>query len=90
MYFDIKEEIKGELDKIDQILELTMGTGLILAIDSNAMSAAWHDTQTNKRGKTMEEYIKSKSLYIMNEESKRTTFHNRQRSSNIGLTIVNN
>jgi hypothetical protein len=49
MYFDIKEEIERELDKIDQILELTKGTGLILAIDSNARSAAWHDTQTKKR-----------------------------------------
>jgi hypothetical protein len=51
MYLDIKEEIERELDKIDQILELTKGTGLILAIDSNTRSAAWHDTETNKRGK---------------------------------------
>jgi len=57
MYFDIKEETERDMDKLDKILELTKGTGLILAIDSNARSAAWHDTQTNKREKTMEEYI---------------------------------
>jgi hypothetical protein len=62
-----------ELDKIDQILEITKGTGLILATDSNARSAARHDTQTNKRGKTMEKCITSKSLYIMNEEEPRST-----------------
>jgi sugar/nucleoside kinase (ribokinase family) len=89
MYFDIKEEIERELDRIDQILEFTKGTGLIFVIDSNARSAVWHDTQTNKRGKTMEEYITSKSLYIMNEESERTMFHNRRGSTNIDLTIVN-
>ena len=89
MYFDIKEETVRDLDKIDQILELTKETGLILAIDSNARSAAWHDTQTNKRVKTMEEYITSKSLHIMNKESERTMFHNRRGSSNIDLTIVN-
>jgi len=36
----------------------------------------------------MEEYVTSKSLHITNEESERTTFHNRRGSSNIDLTIV--
>jgi len=37
----------------------------------------------------MDEYIISKSLYIMNEESVWTTFHNGRKNSNIDLTIVN-
>jgi hypothetical protein len=90
MYFDITTEIERELDKIDQILEFTKGNGLIIAVNSNCRSAAWHDTQTNKRGKTLEEYIISKSLFIMNERSEGTTFHNRRGKSNIDLTIVNN
>jgi len=44
MYFEITEEIERELEKIDQILELTKGIGLITAVGSNARSAAWHDT----------------------------------------------
>ena len=89
MYFDITEDIKRELEKIDQILELTKGIGLIIAVDSNARSAAWHGTQSNIGGKTKEEFIISKSLYIMNEESYWTTFHNGRGTSNIDLTIVN-
>jgi len=83
MYFDITEEIERGLEKIDQMLELTKRNGLIIAADSNVISAAWHDTKTNKRGKTMEEFIISKSLYIMNEESEWTTFHNARGKSNI-------
>jgi hypothetical protein len=51
---------------------------------------AWHDRQTNQRGKIMEEYIISKILNIMNEESEMTKFQNRRGSSNIDLTIVDN
>jgi len=89
IYFDITEEIEKGLEKIDQMLEFTKGNGLIIAVESNAKSAAWHDFKTNKRGKTMEEFIVSKNLYIMNEESGRTTFHNARGKSNIDLTIVN-
>jgi len=90
MYFDITEEIERELDKIDEILEFTNGNGLVITVDSNSRPMAWHDIKTNKRGKIMEEYIISKNLYIMNEESERTTFHTRRGSSNIHLTMVNN
>jgi hypothetical protein len=90
MYFDITKETKSELNKIDEILEFTKGNGLVIAVDSNSRSTECHDIQTNKRGKIMEEYIISRSLYITNEESEQTTFQNRQGSSNIDLTIVNN
>ena len=41
-------------------------------------------------GKILEEYVISRNLHIMNEESEQTTFKNRRGSSNIDLTIVNN
>jgi hypothetical protein len=59
-------------------------------VDSNSRSVAWHDSQTNNRGKIREKYIISKYLYIMNEQSELTTFQNRIESSNIDLTVVNN
>ena len=37
----------------------------------------------------MEEFIISKNLYIMNEETEWTTFHNARCKSNIGLIIAN-
>ena len=60
MYFDITKEIGRELDKIEEILEFTKGNGLVIAVDSNSRWVAWHDSQTNQRGKIMEEYIISK------------------------------
>jgi hypothetical protein len=90
MYFDITKEIESELNKVDEIIEFTKGFGLLIAVDSNARATAWHDSQRNKRGKILEEYIISKNLHIMNEESEQTTFQSRRGSSNIDLTIVNN
>src|SRR5215510_10516139 len=51
----------------------------------------WHGTIVKQiTGKILEEYIISKNLYIMNNESDLTIFQNRRGSSNIDLTIVNN
>jgi hypothetical protein len=90
MYFDITKAIERDLDKIEEVLEFTKGKGLIIVVDSNTRSKAWHDSQTNKRGRILEEYITSKNLHIMTEENEQTTFQNKRGSSNIDLTIVNN
>jgi hypothetical protein len=90
MYFDITKETERDLDKTEGILEFTKGKGFIIVVDRNAISKAWHDSQTNKRGRILEEYITSKNLHIMNEESQQTTFQNKRGSSNIDLTLVNN
>jgi hypothetical protein len=47
-------------------------------------------TKKNARGKTLEEYLISRDLHIINQESERTTFQSRTGRSNINLTIVNN
>jgi hypothetical protein len=47
-------------------------------------------TIKNLRGKKLEDYLTSKQLHIINEESERSTFHNSTGSSNIDLTITNN
>ena len=60
MYLDITKEIEKELDKIEEILEFTKGNGFVIAVDSNSRSSARHDSQTNKRGNILEEYIISK------------------------------
>jgi len=36
------------------------GVGIIFSIDSNARSTTWHDMLTNKRGKTLEEFLISR------------------------------
>jgi hypothetical protein len=74
VYFDITEEIDRKTAKIDEILQYSKGSGILIAMDSNSRSTVWHDNQTNLRGKTLEEYLISRDLNIMNEESELTTF----------------
>jgi hypothetical protein len=86
----MNEDIDKKTSKIDEILRSHKGTGILIAMDSNSRSAAWHDRHTNSRDKTLEEYLISRDLHIMNEKSEHNTFHSRRGSSNIDLTIVNN
>jgi len=58
-------------------------------MDSNSRSRMWHDKLTNGRGKKLEEFLISKQLYIMNEESEKKTFQSSRGFSNIDLTISN-
>ena len=51
MYFDITKEMERELDKIVEILQFTKASGLVIAVDSNSRSVAWHESQTIQRGK---------------------------------------
>jgi hypothetical protein len=61
-YFDINTKIEDELNRLEKILEFTKKQGILIAVDSNCRSAAWHDIITNKRGKILEEYVVSKDL----------------------------
>jgi hypothetical protein len=88
MYFDIDRHIELDLEQIDNILQHANGKGVILTIDSNSRSTSCHDITTNARGKKLDEYLMSKQLYIMNEESSDTTFRTRRGASNIDLTIA--
>ena len=90
MILDIKEEIKNKIAKVEEIIKFGERTGILIAMDSNVRSQAWHDKQTNTRGRILEEYIASRDLNIMNEESEHTTHHTRRGRSNIDLTITNN
>ena len=59
-------------------------------MDSNLRSRTWHDKLTNRRGEKLEEFLISKQLFIMNEDSEMKTFQSNRGSSNIDLTISNN
>jgi len=89
IYLDIRQQIEMDLSKIEAVLQHANGAGVLLAIDSNSRSTSWHDLTTNARGRILEEYLMSKQLYILNEESVNTTFRNRRGASNIDLTIIN-
>ena len=90
VYMEYNEHIDTKLQTIEQILEFTKVSKLIMAIYSNARSTILHDTTTNNRGRMMEEFIPSKQLYIINEDGPRRTFQSTRGESNINLTIVNN
>jgi len=71
-------------------LHFTNNSGILITLDSNSRSRTWHDKLTNGRGKKLEEFLISKQLFIMNEESKTKTFQSSRGTSNIDLTISNN
>ena len=89
MYLDISKEFDETTAKVDEILKYNCSC-IFIAMDSNSRSTGWYDNKTNARGKTLEEYLISRNLHIMNEESERTTFQSRRGRSNIDLTIVIN
>ena len=74
---------------MESVLHHTKNTGVLIASDCNARSTLWHDKLTNTRGRIIEEFITSNQLYILNEESCKTTFRNRLGTSNIDLIIIN-
>jgi hypothetical protein len=79
-----------DLSTIEAVLQHANGAGVLLAIDNNARSASWHDSTTKARVRTLDEYLMSKQLHILKEESLNTTFRNRRGVSNIDLTIITN
>ena len=54
MYLDINEEIDTKTAKIDEIIQLSKSSGILIAMDRNSRSEVWEDNQTNSRGKTLE------------------------------------
>jgi exonuclease III len=90
LYFDISRPLDTDMQKIEATLAHAKGAGVIIAMDSNSRSTSWHDVITNRRGKILEEFLMSKQLHIINEESCYTTFRSSRGASNIDLTVTNN
>jgi hypothetical protein len=86
LYLPIDHDIEQDVETID-ILHLTKGEGLILAIDSNARSNLWSYTCTNTRGRALEELIITKDLFIINEATDVPTFETNRGHSWIDLTV---
>ena len=76
MYFDIQGQIENNLNKIGEIMKITKGGKVLIAVDTNARSKTWHDHSTNSRGKKLEEFLAATQLHIINEYSERNTFNN--------------
>ena len=90
IYMDYNTTIDKDLNRIEKILTFTKGEKLLIATDSNCRSTAWHDTTTNERGRTMEDFVASNQLHVINEERTLKTFQGSRGESNIDLTIANN
>ena len=69
LYFAIDRDMGRDIRKLEEIRKLTRGKDLIISIDSNSSSKLWHDTQTNQRGKNLEEFIITSDLFLINEET---------------------
>ena len=81
--------IDRDIDTIENIHQFTKGEGLILAIDSNARSRLWYDKYTNARGRTLEDYIITRDLHILNKETGIPSFETNRGHSWIDLTLCN-
>ena len=90
MYFDLEDQVENNFTKMDGLMRFVKGGRILIVVDSNARSKTWHDVKTNSRGRKLEEYLASKQLHKINEETDRFTFHNSRGSSNVDLTITNN
>jgi hypothetical protein len=90
LYFANERDIERDIRKVEEIKELTRGKGLILSIDSNSRSQLWHDMYTSQRGKTLEEFIITSDLLLMNEATGIPTFETIRGRSWIDLTLCNN
>ena len=58
-FFDINRAIDTDLEKIQENVTHAKVTGTTFADDSNARSTTRLDVLTNKRGKTLEEFLVS-------------------------------
>jgi flavorubredoxin len=54
IYLDYRDPIENIIKTIEEIITLTRGEKLIVAMDSNSRSTTWHDVLTNFRGKVLE------------------------------------
>ena len=75
--------------KIEAVIQQEEERGLLIVIDSNSRSTSWHDLLINSRGRILEEFLMSKQLHIMGEESNLTTIRSSRGTSDIDLTIIN-
>jgi hypothetical protein len=89
LYLPMDREIDRDLETMEDIIQLSRGDGLILAMDSNARSKLSFDKRTNIRGRAIEELIIARDLLIINEESDTPTFETIRGRSWIDLTICN-
>jgi hypothetical protein len=90
LYFAIDQDMGRDIDKVEEVRKLIRGKGVIISIDSNSRSKLWHDTETNQRGKNLEEFIITSDLFLMNEETGIPSFETIRGRSWIDLTLCNN
>jgi len=74
MYLDISGLIDIDLMKMEARIAHAKVAEIIIAMDGSSRSNSRHDFLTNRRGKMLEEFVMSKQLDIINEESCLTTF----------------
>jgi hypothetical protein len=90
LYFPIDRDIESDIASMEKIIQLTKGKGIIISVDSNSRSKLWHDAITNQRGKSLEEYILTRDLFLKNEDTSTPTFETMRGRSWIDLTLCNN
>jgi len=76
------------LGTIERIINKIGKKNIIIVMDANASSEVWFSTQTDERGKLIEEFLLANRLFTVNEPDNPPTFCSTEGESNIDLTIV--
>lgn len=90
LYFPIDREIERDIETVEEIIRLTKGNGLILSIASNSRSKLWYGTTRNQRGKSLEQFIITSVLLLMNKATGIPTLETTGGRSWIHLTLCSN
>lgn len=89
MYFDKQIDILDNIKKLEGFMGMIGNSPFLMGIDSNARSVSWFDRVRDSRGKLLEEWLSSNSMFVLNNDISRPTFETSRAESNIDLTIAN-
>ncbi len=88
-YLDIK--LKAPSDELHQLVKhcKLQKIPLLVGIDTNAHSTVWGESDSNKRGEALEDWIIENDLYVLNKGSVPTFAPDGSRKTIIDVTIAN-
>lgn len=89
-YLQYSEAVDRYTQHLEKILLSLQGQEIILCLDANANSTAWHSKTTNERGEKIEDLIQQHRLFTANTPQRTLTFDNTRGMSNIDITLNTN
>lgn len=90
MYCRFGAEFDPYLDRIREILRSLLGCRIVLCLDANAKSCAWGATQSDIRGRALEDLLLESNVHVVNQPGSPATFVSHSGSTFIDVTLATN